>query len=132
MGGMSRTTGKYLEGYAHLVQSVGDILSTPLLTRVWRRDYGGHGTYLLDKPASEETLISFTIAIGDAINKWEPRYRLNRIWFEEANQDGHFILNIDGTYYPRGHLGDFTTGVKQGIELPLPDATRMMTTGIVE
>jgi len=120
MVGMNRRTGKPLDGWDHLVQSIEDILTTPRLTRVYRRSYGGEGTYLVDKPALEETLITFTIALGDAINKWEPRYRLRKVWFEEAGQDGRFTLNMDGTYYPRGHLGDFETGVQRGVELPLP------------
>jgi phage baseplate assembly protein W len=120
MVGMNRETGKPLGGFEHVRQSIGDILTTPLLTRVFRRDYGGEGTYLVDKPALPETLLSFTIALGDAINKWEPRYRLHRVWFEEAGQDGRFIINMDGQYYPRGHLGDFETGVQIGVELPLP------------
>jgi phage baseplate assembly protein W len=95
-------------------------MTTPKLTRVWRRDYGGDGVYLVDKPGTKETLLSFTIAIGEAIDKWEPRYRLRRVWFEEAGQDGRFLINFDGVYYPRGHLGDFETGVERGVELPLP------------
>jgi phage baseplate assembly protein W len=129
MAGMNRHTGKALDGYDHLVQSIGDILSTPKLTRVMRRDYGGQATYLVDKPATEDTLLSFTIALGDAINKWEPRYRLRRVWFEQAGQDGVFLLNVEGIYYPRGHLGDLSTGVQQGIELPLP--TGFLVTGLV-
>ena len=120
MAGMNRETGKALDGWAHVVQSVGDIMSTPKLTRVWRRSYGGEGTYLVDKPGTPETLISFTIAFGDAINAWEPRYRLRRVWFEEAGQDGIFILNMDGIYYPNALSGDFETGISRGVELPLP------------
>ena len=120
MAGMNRRTGKALDGYEHLVQSLEDILTTPKLTRVWRRSYGGEGTYLVDKPGTPETLIDFTIALGEAVDKWEPRYRLNRVWFEDANQDGEFTINMDGTYYPRGHFGDFETGVERGIDLPLP------------
>ena len=95
-------------------------MTTPKLTRLWRRDYGGDGTYLVDKPGTEETILAFTMAIGDAINKWEPRYRLRRVWFERAGQDGVFIINFDGVYFPRGHLGDFETGVQRGVNLPLP------------
>lgn len=129
MAGMNRHTGKALDGYEHLVQSLGDLLTTPFMTRVMRREYGSEGMYLVDKPGTEDTLLSFTLAMGDAIRRWEPRYRLNRVWFEEAGQDGRFVINMDGTYFPRGHLGDFTTGVERGIELPLPSG--FLTTGTV-
>jgi len=121
MAGMNRYTGKALVGYDHLVQSIADILSTPPLTRVYRREYGSKATYLIDKPGTNDILLDFVLALGEAINKWEPRYRLRKAWFEEAGQDGRFIINMDGTYYPRGHLGDFVTGVQQGINLPLPE-----------
>lgn len=38
--GMSRDSGKELKGIDHLRQSITDILTTPVGTRVWRRDYG--------------------------------------------------------------------------------------------
>lgn len=133
MVGMDRRTGKALdaEGLEHLVQSIADILSTPKLTRVWRRDYGSDGIYLIDKPALQETLLDFTLALGEAIDKWEPRYRLRRVWFEEAGPDGRFILNIDGIHFPRGHLGDFTTGIQRGVELPFADQGLFLAAGAV-
>src|SRR3546814_12586651 len=40
MIGVDRATGQRLDGNDHLAQSIGDILSTPIGTRVMRRDYG--------------------------------------------------------------------------------------------
>jgi Bacteriophage baseplate protein W len=40
MNGIDASTGKNISGLAHLRQSVRDILSTPIGTRVLRRDYG--------------------------------------------------------------------------------------------
>ncbi|KPN28874.1 baseplate wedge subunit [Halolamina pelagica] len=40
MPGVDRTNGQRLEGLAHIRQSVADILTTPLGSRVMRRDYG--------------------------------------------------------------------------------------------
>jgi phage baseplate assembly protein W len=120
MAGMNRYTGKALDGYDHLVQSLADLLSTPPLTRFWRREYGSEATYLIDKPMLVDTLLTFTIVFGEAIDRWEPRYRLRRMWFETADPDGRAVINADGTYYPRGHLGDFEVGIQRGVELPLP------------
>jgi phage baseplate assembly protein W len=121
VAGMNRETGQRLsDGWPHTVQSIMDIISTPKFTRVWRREYGGPGAYLQDKPATQETLLEFTSVIGEAIIKWEPRYRLYRMWFEDANQSGSFILNIDGVYYPNALSGDFDTGVWKGVEVPWP------------
>ena len=57
MIGMSRETGTALDGNAHLAQSIGDILSTPLGARVMRRDYGSDLPDLIDRPLNGETLI---------------------------------------------------------------------------
>ncbi len=39
MRGMNANTGKELEGIEHLKQSIIDILTTPIGSRVMRRDY---------------------------------------------------------------------------------------------
>ena len=52
MTGMSRFTGEKLDpnSDAHLVQSIGDILTTPLGSRVLRRSYGSELPDLIDQP----------------------------------------------------------------------------------
>ena len=50
MSGMDRNTGRTLDGDAHLAQSIGDILTTPLGSRVMRRDYGSMLFELIDQP----------------------------------------------------------------------------------
>lgn len=121
MGGMNRRTGKFMPNdFHHLKQSLGDILTTPPLTRVFRRDYGSQATNLQDKPALDSTLLDFTLAMGEAIDKWEPRYRLTLCWFTEASEDGIFGIGMNGIYYPNALKGDFATGVTLGVNLPLP------------
>jgi phage baseplate assembly protein W len=48
MIGLDASTGKQLSGMAHLRQSVRDILTTPIGTRVMRRDYGSRLYRLVD------------------------------------------------------------------------------------
>ncbi|MEW7978507.1 MAG: GPW/gp25 family protein [Candidatus Sedimenticola endophacoides] len=50
MQGMHAITGQHLAGEAHLRQSIIDILTTPLGTRVMRRDYGSRLFELVDAP----------------------------------------------------------------------------------
>lgn len=50
MNGMDATTGKPLSGDAHLAQSVADILTTPIGSRVMRRSYGSLIPSLIDAP----------------------------------------------------------------------------------
>lgn len=48
MNGVNSRTGKRLSGVAHLRQSVRDILTTPVGSRVLIRDYGSELFSLLD------------------------------------------------------------------------------------
>lgn len=48
MLGMNAHTGQPLAGLDHLRQIIADILSTPLNTRVMRRDYGSRILELID------------------------------------------------------------------------------------
>ena len=83
---MDRTTGKALGGNAHLAQSIGDILSTPIGSRVMRRDYGSLLAELIDQPLNAATRVLIYAASAIAIRRWEPRLRVLRVAL--AMQDG--------------------------------------------
>ena len=95
MIGMSRETGTALDGNAHLAQSIGDILSTPVGSRVMRRDYGSDLPDLIDRPLNGETLVDVYAATADALARWEPRLRLTRVSIADAVA-GHLILVLEG------------------------------------
>ncbi|SNR22863.1 phage baseplate protein [Paracoccus sediminis] len=95
MIGMSRHTGRMLDGDAHLAQSIADILTTPLGTRVMRRDYGSNLPDLLDAPMNGETVIDVFAESADAIDRWEPRFRLTRVQLIAA-EVGAFEILLDG------------------------------------
>jgi phage baseplate assembly protein W len=69
MKGMSRITGKYLNDLDHLKQSIVDILSTPIGSRVMCRDYGSRLFDLVDKPINKELFPQIYAAIADALQK---------------------------------------------------------------
>ncbi len=108
MSGVSNTTGEMLEGWLHLKQSIIDLFRTRIGTRVMRRDYGSDIPDLIDRPAGRDVVLEVTLAAGEAIDRWEPRFRLEGVGVTEAGPDGRFRIDIVGEYYPRGHLGDFT------------------------
>jgi len=82
---MSATTGAPLSGAAHVQQSVGDILSTPIGSRVLVRDYGSRLRDLVDAPVNSETLALMRAATAEAIRKWEPRVRLRTVQILSVN-----------------------------------------------
>ncbi len=96
MIGMDATTGKFIDGDAHLAQSIGDILSTPIGTRVGRRDYGSALTELLDAPLTALLRLRVFAATAVALARWEPRLRLTRVGLVASAGDGSATLKIEG------------------------------------
>jgi phage baseplate assembly protein W len=76
---MNRTTGGTLEGLAHVRQSVADILSTPVGSRVMRREYGSRLYELVDTPLNAATRLAMIAATAQALRTWEPRLRVVRV-----------------------------------------------------
>ena len=73
MRGTSSITGKALSGMDHLKQSITDILSTPVGSRVLLREYGSRLWELIDAPLNRKTTVQFIAATVEALLRWEPR-----------------------------------------------------------
>jgi phage baseplate assembly protein W len=98
MTGMDAETGKPLDGDAHLAQSIGKLLSTPIGTRVMRRDYGSALFELVDKPLNPLTRMRAFAATAVAIARWEPRLKLSRVSIDgqESAALGRGVLTLEG------------------------------------
>lgn len=89
-------TGKVIsDSRESLMQSIQTILTTPIGTRVLRRDFGCNVFYLLDQPANALTKVKIQAAVADALQKYEPRIRFTAIRVYSI-KSGHFILDIEG------------------------------------
>ncbi|MNM57510.1 Lysozyme [compost metagenome] len=67
MMGMHAATGRSLTGLAHLRQSVADIITTPIGSRIRRRRYGSEVPELIDQPLNSATLLLDRTANGQGI-----------------------------------------------------------------
>lgn len=101
MNGTSATTGKSLTGLQHLRQSISDILRTPIGSRVMRRDYGSRLFSLIDAPMNRTTLMELYASTADALERWEPRFRLESVQAVAA-EPGRIELDLTGEYLPDG------------------------------
>lgn len=101
MNGISAITGQRLAGIEHLRQSVRDILTTPIGSRVMRRDYGSRLFSLIDAPMNRATLMQIYAASIEALGRWEPRIRVERVRAASA-APGRVLLDIEGVYVPEG------------------------------
>ena len=68
-----------LNDMEHLKQSVRDILTTPLASRVMRREYGSLVPDLIDEPMNNTTRLQCMSAAVIALTRWEPRIALDAI-----------------------------------------------------
>jgi phage baseplate assembly protein W len=101
MNGTNATTGKALAGIDHLRQSIRDILTTPIGSRVMRRTYGSRLFQLIDAPMNRSTLMDVYAATADALEQWEPRFRLTSVQAVAATP-GKIELDLTGQYLPDG------------------------------
>lgn len=111
MRGADANTGKPLDGLDHLRQSVRDILTTPVGSRVLRRDYGSQLPRLVDRPLNRSTVFDVIAASADALQRWEPRLRVTRV-SPSMPSPGALLLDITGIYLPDGRVVTI-----QGIEV---------------
>lgn len=96
MPGMNATSGETLAEFDHIRQSIRDILTTPIGSRVMRREYGSMLAELIDQPLNDATLLRAYAASVMAITRWEPRVRVLRVNRQvDASQHGRALLEID-------------------------------------
>lgn len=95
MQGMSNQSGKYLNDLEHLKQSIVDILTTPIGSRVICRDYGSNLFKLIDQPVNRALFPKIYSAVAEAINKWEPRFKVEKITVMEI-KEGKIHLSLIG------------------------------------
>ena len=129
--GMDRRTGKLLQGWDHVQQSMEIIFETPYHERVLRRWVGSFVPRLLGEEIIYRIITRFWWAIAEALDLWEPNYRVKHVFFmgnalnrtgtspstetaADTRSDadtirlGQVIFRNEGVYRPRAHLGDFS------------------------
>lgn len=104
---MNKETGKELEGIEHLKQSIIDILTTPINSRIMRRDYGSRLFELVDKPINRDLTLEIYAAVAEALEKWEKRFKLEKVKITEV-KEGKVILVLEGIYLPEGKFIDIS------------------------
>ena len=97
MNGMDRHTGRPIAGADHLLQSIDDILSTPVGTRICRRDYGSQVPEQLDQPNNELGRLRVIAAAALALMRQEGRARVRRITLSPGTSAHSAVLTITGT-----------------------------------
>ncbi|WP_342627572.1 GPW/gp25 family protein [Nguyenibacter vanlangensis] len=100
MIGVDRNTGKELGDFAHLAQSVGDILTTPIGSRVMRRTYGSQLLELVDSCMNQSGVMDIYAATVQALIEWEPRIQVMGV--QVTPGVGSMTISVSGNYLPNG------------------------------
>ena len=101
MNGMDRNSGKPLGGVAHLKQSITDILTTPIGSRVMRRDYGSRLFARIDAPITGELVAEIYADVVEALFNYEPRFEVSGVSVVSIDK-GKIVLDLEGKYLPTG------------------------------
>ena len=97
MRGMDRNTGVFISDLEHVKQSIIDILSTPIGSRVLCREYGSNLYKLLDEPVNQYLYSKIYAAVAEALQKWEPRISVEKITLLNV-KEGKLEMKIEATY----------------------------------
>lgn len=93
----------------NIEESIRLILGTKLGERVYRPDFGSRLDELVFAPMNTETLLLIRLYVTEALERWEPRIILDRVYVEVASsvlantpdpEQGR--LNIIIQYHPKG------------------------------
>lgn len=109
--GVDAITGQMLTGWDHCVQCIRKCLTTRVNTRVMRRHLGSIVPQLQDANADPMTIFQLYTSIAEALNDpdgGEPGFNLRTIELVEHGRTGRFVFLLEGDYFPRGHLGDYS------------------------
>ena len=98
---ISRENGKPLTEIEHIKQSLADLISTPIGSRIMRRDYGTQLANLIDQPTSESLYLKCYSTIYIAVLRWEPRIEISKI-FISSQEQGKQVLDIEGVLIQSG------------------------------
>jgi phage baseplate assembly protein W len=108
MIGVSRADGQPMTGITHLRQSITDIITTPVGSRVMRPEYGSHLPRMVDLPVNKGWISAVQAEISRALGRWEPRFKLRRCVVTEVT-DGKVTLQASGEYHGENLLIEVLT-----------------------
>lgn len=90
-------TGEYIQGWPRIRKSIVTILTTRLRTRIMRRWWGSKFRDMLDKPINKQTLSEGILAIVEAVNLYEPEFKITSVTLDHAAADGSLEMTLTGT-----------------------------------
>jgi len=98
---MNVNTGTDISEIEHLKQSISNILTTPIGSRVMRRDYGSNLFNKIDRPLNGELIAEIYLDIVESLFIWEPRFELDQV-IVQGIEKGKITIDIEGSFLSNG------------------------------
>lgn len=98
---MNINTGKPISEIAHIKQSIANILTTPIGSRVMRRDYGSRLFEKIDRPTNGELIAEIYSDIVEALFTWEPRFEVEQVTVQSVEK-GKINIDLEGSFLSNG------------------------------
>ena len=98
---MNINTGADISEINHLKQSISNILTTPIGSRVMRRDYGSNLFNKIDHPVNGELIAEIYLDIVESLFIWEPRFELDQVSVQNI-QNGKITIDLEGSFLKLG------------------------------
>lgn len=103
MTGLSPANGRAVPEISddYVRRSVADVLTTPMGSRVMRRDYGSYLPELVDQPMNAATRLKLYGAAAMALMRWHRRSRLKAVRLAVEGSSAVLQLDLVRTDLPR-------------------------------
>ena len=98
---MNINTGTNISEINHLKQSISNILTTPIGSRVMRRDYGSNLFNQIDHPVNGELIAEIYLDIVESLFIWEPRFELDQVAVQNI-ENGKITIDLEGSFLSNG------------------------------
>lgn len=104
MAGVDPRTGKVLDGFEHVQQSLERIFTTHQGHRVMREWFGNPGLRLLGENATDRTILLWFNISWMLVELFEPRFRVKKFIVNDISRIGFADVTMDGEFRPYAHL----------------------------
>ena len=98
---MNVNTGKTISEIAHIKQSITNILTTPIGSRIMRRDYGSRLFERIDQPINGDLIAEIYSDVVEALFTWEPRFEVEKVTVQSIEK-GKITIDLEGSYVKDG------------------------------
>ena len=109
--GFNALTGQSITDIDHVRQSVRDILSTPVGSRIARRTYGSLLFRLTDQPDNNALRLQLMAACYTALLRWEPRIQIQQLTIS-APVPASIVIDLSGVFSATGQPFSFSVPVR--------------------